>query len=73
MLGIYSVCIAGIQITWTSNLADHLQMRDDDTRVANFNYASFLEYQRSRYATSMKLFEYACLKCRRYNSANMKN
>jgi hypothetical protein len=55
-------CIAGIQITWTSNLADHLRMRDDDTRVAVFHYASFLEYQRSRYATSKKLFEYTFLK-----------
>jgi hypothetical protein len=65
--------IAGIQITWTSNLADHLRMRDDDTRVAIFHYASFLEYQRSRYATFMKLFEYTCLNCGRYNSADIKN
>ncbi len=42
--------IAGIQIVWTTNLADHLRMRDDDTRVAIFHYASFLEYQRSRYS-----------------------
>jgi hypothetical protein len=52
--------IAGIQITWTSNLADHLRMRDDDTRVSVFHYASFLEYQKSRYDTFKKTFEYTC-------------
>ena len=44
--------IAGIQIVWTSNLADHLQMIDDDTRVVIFHYASFLEYQITKYVAS---------------------
>ncbi|MCJ1411363.1 hypothetical protein MMC19_005451 [Ptychographa xylographoides] len=38
---------AGIQIIWTDNLADHLRMRDDDTRIAVFHHATFLEYQRN--------------------------
>lgn len=42
--------IAGIQIIWTDNLADHLRMREDDTRVAIFHHASFLKYQERRYA-----------------------
>lgn len=37
--------IAGIQISWTDNLADHLRMVDDDKAVAIFHHASFLEYQ----------------------------
>jgi len=37
--------IAGIQIVWTSNLVDHLRMQDDDTRVAVFHHAFFLENQ----------------------------
>jgi hypothetical protein len=37
--------IAGIQIVWTSNLADHLRMQDDDTRVAVFHHVFFLENQ----------------------------
>jgi hypothetical protein len=41
--------IAGIQIIWTDNLADHLSMRDDDTRVAIFHHASFLQCQERRY------------------------
>lgn len=40
--------IAGIQVIWTDNLADHLSMRDDDTRVAIFHYASFLKHQQKR-------------------------
>ncbi|KAH9208058.1 hypothetical protein DL95DRAFT_428842 [Leptodontidium sp. 2 PMI_412] len=39
--------IAGIQIIWTDNLADHLQMQDDDTRVAIFHHASFLWHQKN--------------------------
>ena len=35
--------IAGIKIQWTSNLADHLLLRDDDTRVMFYFQASFLE------------------------------
>jgi hypothetical protein len=37
--------IAGIEIVWTSNLSDHLRMQDDDTRVAVFHHAFFLENQ----------------------------
>jgi hypothetical protein len=36
--------IGGIRIVWTDNLADHLRMRDDDTGVCIFHYASFLKY-----------------------------
>lgn len=38
--------VAGIQIIWTNNLADHLLMKDEDTRVAIFHHVSFLEHQR---------------------------
>ncbi|KAL8701206.1 MAG: hypothetical protein Q9201_005030 [Fulgogasparrea decipioides] len=35
--------IAGIQVQWTSNLADHLSLKDDDKKVMLFYQASFLE------------------------------
>lgn len=35
--------IAGIEIVWTSNLSDHLRRQEDDTRVAVFHHAFFLE------------------------------
>lgn len=35
--------IAQIGIVWTNNLADHLCMLEDDTKVAVFHHASFLE------------------------------
>lgn len=41
--------IAGIRIVWTSNLLDHLRMRDDDTSVAIFHHASFLNFQKDWY------------------------
>jgi hypothetical protein len=41
--------IAGIRISWTDNLADHLRMMDGDKTVAVFYHASFLEYQKHRY------------------------
>lgn len=41
--------IAGIQISWIDNLADHLRMMDDDKTVAIFYHASFLEYQLHKY------------------------
>jgi hypothetical protein len=41
--------IAGIRIVWTSNLLDHLRMRDDDTSVALFHHASFLNFQKDWY------------------------
>jgi hypothetical protein len=41
--------IAGMEITWTSNLADHLRLLDDDRRVAIFHHAHFLINMRERY------------------------
>jgi len=38
--------IAGLEIVWTDNLADHLRLTDDDKRVHIFHHASFLEVQR---------------------------
>ncbi len=35
--------IAGIKITWTSNLADHLSFTHDDTRLNMYHQVSFLE------------------------------
>jgi hypothetical protein len=40
--------IAGIHVVWTTNLMDHLRMRDDK-RVAIFHHASFLHYQQDWY------------------------
>lgn len=34
--------IGGIRVSWTSNLADHLLMKEDDTRVCIFHHATFL-------------------------------
>lgn len=34
--------IGNIQIVWTNNLADHLLMRNDDTKVTIFHHAFFL-------------------------------
>jgi hypothetical protein len=39
--------MGGLRIIWTSNLADHLRMHDDDTRVSIFHHATFLYYQKS--------------------------
>jgi hypothetical protein len=38
--------IGGIRIIWTSNLADHLRVQDDPTRVSIFHHAAFLNYHR---------------------------
>lgn len=38
--------LAGIQIEWTNNLADHLTLKDDDTKVLIFHHATFLEQTR---------------------------
>lgn len=35
--------IGGIRVCWTSNLAEHLMMKEDDTIVTIFHQASFLE------------------------------
>jgi hypothetical protein len=45
--------IAGVEIRWTSNLADHLRMRDDDTAVEIFHYASFLRFHQNWYHPNM--------------------
>jgi hypothetical protein len=37
--------IAGIEIEWTDNLADHLRMIDEDKRLGIFRHASFLKWQ----------------------------
>ncbi|KAG9230746.1 hypothetical protein BJ875DRAFT_384492 [Amylocarpus encephaloides] len=37
--------IAGLKIVWTSNLADHLRVQNDDTEVSIFHCASFLKCQ----------------------------
>ena len=37
--------VAGINIEWTDNLADHLHMIDEDKKVAIFHHASFLKCQ----------------------------
>lgn len=39
--------IGGIKVRWTSNLADHLRMRDDDAAVEIFHYASFLRFHQN--------------------------
>ena len=41
--------IGGIEIRWTDNLMDHLRMADDDSAVATFHHASYLQHQRYRY------------------------
>ena len=38
--------IAGIKVQWTSNLADHLVLKDDDTKVMLYHQASFLNLHR---------------------------
>ena len=41
--------IAGVEIRWTTNFADHLRMRDDDTAVEIFHCASFLRLHQNWY------------------------
>lgn len=38
--------MGGLNVVWTSNLADHLSLKDDDTKVMPFHQASFLELHR---------------------------
>jgi hypothetical protein len=40
--------IAGLQIIWTHNLANHLRVQNDDKEVSIFHYASFLNSQKPR-------------------------
>lgn len=42
--------VAGIEVAFTDNLADHLLLVEDDTKLLVFHHASFLEYHR-RYQT----------------------
>jgi len=42
------VRIAKMKIVWTDNLADHLRILDEDTQIAIFHHASFLEVVRNR-------------------------
>jgi hypothetical protein len=46
--------IAGLKVIWTSNLADHLCLKDDDTKVMLYHQATFLELHKdsNRYASS---------------------
>jgi hypothetical protein len=37
--------IAGVEIAWTDNLADHLRVFNEDKKVYIFHHASFLEHQ----------------------------
>ena len=40
--------VGGLKIIWTDDLADHLRVTDDDTRVFIFHHASFLQCQLQR-------------------------
>jgi hypothetical protein len=40
--------IAGMKVVWTENLADHLRVLDEDSEVAIFHHASYLEVVRHR-------------------------
>ena len=38
--------IVGVQIVWTDNLSDHLRLTMDDTQIAIYHYATFLEHHK---------------------------
>jgi hypothetical protein len=38
--------IAGLQIIWSDNISDHLRLMVDDTRIAIYHHASFLEHHK---------------------------
>jgi len=40
--------IGDIQIVWTDNLADHLRMSEDDTKVAIYSHSQFLKMNRDK-------------------------
>lgn len=48
--------LAGMKICWTNNLADHLRILDEDTEVAIFHHASFLEAVKLRYSKSLYIY-----------------
>jgi len=55
MFNAYSLeTVAGIKIYWTNNLADHLRMMDDDSMVAIFHHAFFLQCHKTWYAVHIK-------------------
>lgn len=35
--------LAGVEVEWTNDLASHLSLRDDDTKLLVFHHATFLE------------------------------
>jgi hypothetical protein len=39
--------LAGIEVHWTYNLADHLRMINDESQVSIFHFASLLEWNKS--------------------------
>jgi hypothetical protein len=45
--------IGGIQVGFTDNMADHLLLVEDDSKVLIFHHASFLEYQGQRSVLNM--------------------
>ncbi|KAF5702331.1 hypothetical protein FGLOB1_9670 [Fusarium globosum] len=49
--------IAGIEVVWTNNLADHLRLLKDDQAVAVFHHASFLKRQQRKAGNG-------CITCR---------
>ncbi|KAG4428374.1 hypothetical protein IFR05_016144 [Cadophora sp. M221] len=48
--------IAGVEVRWTCNLADHLRMRDDDKAVEIFHYATYLKLHQNERSTLPKPF-----------------
>lgn len=40
--------IAGLEIRWTDNLADHLRLMNYDSVLCVFHHATFLKYQKSK-------------------------
>jgi hypothetical protein len=45
--------IGDIQIVWTDNLADHLRMSEEDTKVAIYGHAQFLKMNRDKWVVSV--------------------
>lgn len=50
--------IAGLEICLTDNLADHLRLSNNNSRMEVFHHVSFLEYQRNRYVNSIGRTQY---------------
>jgi hypothetical protein len=40
--------VAGIDIRWTDNLADHLRLMNDDTLLCVFHHVAFLQRQQNK-------------------------